>query len=84
MAGLRQSQPDVLAPLVRRAFRAAFADQDAADQVIEASDLDRTILRATRLTPPHLSTWARTALMSATSSTSPADHLPFSFGGTHD
>jgi putative NADH-flavin reductase len=49
--GMVATRPYVLAPLVRRAFRTAFADQDAADQVIEASDLDWTILRATRLTP---------------------------------
>ncbi len=49
--GMVATRPYVLAPLVRRAFRTAFADQDAADQVIQASDLDWTILRATRLTP---------------------------------
>ena len=49
--GMVATRPYVLAPLVRRAFRTAFADQDAADQVIKASDLDWTILRATRLTP---------------------------------
>jgi putative NADH-flavin reductase len=60
--GMIATRPYVLAPLVRRAFRAAFADQHAADQVIEASDLDWTILRATRLVPapagrpPRLST----------------------------
>jgi uncharacterized protein YbjT (DUF2867 family) len=60
--GMVATRPYVLASLVRRAFRAAFADQDAADQVIKASDLDWTILRATRLTPgpasrpPRLST----------------------------
>ena len=60
--GMVATRPYVLAPLVRRAFRAAFADQQAADQVIEASDLDWTILRATRLMsapagrPPRLST----------------------------
>ncbi|HEX4090564.1 MAG TPA: NAD(P)H-binding protein [Trebonia sp.] len=59
--GMIATRPYVLAPLVRRAFRSVFADQAAADRVIEASELDWTILRATRLTskpagrPPRLS-----------------------------
>lgn len=57
--GIVATRPYVLAPLVRRVFRAAFADQHAADQVIEASDLDWTILRATRLTPGPASRPAR-------------------------
>ena len=100
--GIVATRPYVLASVVRRVFRTAFADQHAANQVIEASDLDWTILRATRLTPrpaavrpgwapscspqaptawpapptpPRSSTWPRTALMSARSSTSPADHV---------
>jgi putative NADH-flavin reductase len=59
--GMVATRPYVLAVVVRRAFRSVFADQAAADQVIEASALDWTILRATRLTgqpasrPPRLS-----------------------------
>jgi putative NADH-flavin reductase len=49
--GMVATRPYVLASVVRRVFRTAFADQHAADRVIEASDLDWTILRATRLTP---------------------------------
>jgi uncharacterized protein YbjT (DUF2867 family) len=48
--GMVATRPYVLAAVVRRAFRSVFADQAAADQVIEASALDWTILRATRLT----------------------------------
>ena len=48
--GIVASRPYVVAPLVRRIFGKAFADQLAADQIIEASDLDWTIARATRLT----------------------------------
>ena len=48
--GMVASRPWVVAPLVRRVFGKAFADQLAADQIIEASDLDWTIARATRLT----------------------------------
>jgi len=48
--GMVATRPYVLAPLVRRVFGKAFTDQDAADQVIQASGLDWTILRATRLT----------------------------------
>jgi putative NADH-flavin reductase len=48
--GLVAKRPYVLASLVRRIFRTTFADQLAADHHIEASDLDWTILRATRLT----------------------------------
>lgn len=60
--GMVAKRPYILAPLVRRILRATFADQLAADHIIEASDLDWTILRATRLTngagrrPPRLST----------------------------
>jgi putative NADH-flavin reductase len=59
--GMVATRPYVLAAVVRRAFRSVFADQAAADQVIEASALDWTLLRATRLTgkpasrPPRLS-----------------------------
>ena len=48
--GMVATRPYVLAAVVRRAFRSVFADQADADQVIEASGLDWTILRATRLT----------------------------------
>jgi putative NADH-flavin reductase len=48
--GMVATRPYVLAAVVRRAFHSVFADQAAADQVIEASALDWTILRATRLT----------------------------------
>lgn len=48
--GLVATRPRVLAPLVRRVFGKTFADQLAADQIVEASDLDWTIARATRLT----------------------------------
>jgi uncharacterized protein YbjT (DUF2867 family) len=48
--GMVATRPYVLAPLVRRIFGKAFTDQKAADQVIQASDLVWTILRATRLT----------------------------------
>ena len=48
--GMVAKRPYVLASLVRRIFRTTFADQLAADRVIEGSGLDWTILRATRLT----------------------------------
>ena len=48
--GMVATRPYVLAAVVRRAFHSVFADQADADQVIEASGLDWTILRATRLT----------------------------------
>jgi uncharacterized protein YbjT (DUF2867 family) len=48
--GMVAARPYVLAPLVRRIFSKAFADQKAADEIIMASGLDWTILRATRLT----------------------------------
>ena len=48
--GMVATRPYVLAAVVRRAFRSVFADQAAADQVVEASGADWTILRATRLT----------------------------------
>lgn len=35
---------------MRRVFGKTFADRLAADQIVEASDLDWTIVRATRLT----------------------------------
>jgi putative NADH-flavin reductase len=57
--GMVADRPHVLAPLVRRLFRTAFADQTDADQVIESSRLDWTILRATRLTPGPASRPAR-------------------------
>jgi uncharacterized protein YbjT (DUF2867 family) len=59
--GMVATRPYVLAAVVRMAFRRVFADQAAADQVIEDSGLDWTILRATRLTtgrvgrPPRVS-----------------------------
>lgn len=48
--GLVATRPYVLASLVRRVFRTTFADQLNADNVIEASDLNWTVVRATRLT----------------------------------
>jgi putative NADH-flavin reductase len=48
--GLVATRPYVLASLVRRVFRTVFADQLNADKVIQATALDWTILRATRLT----------------------------------
>jgi putative NADH-flavin reductase len=57
--GMVAVRPYLLAPLVRRVFRTAFADQTDADQVIESSRLDWTILRATRLTPGPASRPAR-------------------------
>lgn len=57
--GMVADRPHVLAPLVRRVFRTAFADQTDADQIIESSRLDWTILRATRLTPGPASRPAR-------------------------
>ena len=61
--GMVATRPYVMAPLVRLLFGKAFADQRAADEVIAASGLDWTIVRATRLvasaapdTSPRLST----------------------------
>lgn len=56
------TRPYVLAPLVRKIFGKALVDQRSADEVISASGLDWTILRASRLTaapatrPPRVST----------------------------
>src|SRR5215471_1803092 len=47
--GLVATRPFVLASIVRRVFARTYAEQLAADQVIQASELDWTILRATRL-----------------------------------
>lgn len=47
--GMIATRPYVMAPLVRLLFGKAFADQLAADEVIAASRLDWTIVRATRL-----------------------------------
>jgi len=47
--GMVATKPYLLAGLVRRIFAKAFADQSAADEVIEASEVDWTIARATRL-----------------------------------
>ncbi len=47
--GMIATRPYVMAPLVRLLFGKAFADQRAADEVIAASGLDWTIVRATRL-----------------------------------
>jgi hypothetical protein len=62
-AGMVATRPYVMASLVRLLFGKAFADQRAADEVITASGLDWTIVRATRLvasaapdTSPRLST----------------------------
>lgn len=60
--GMVAPRPYLVAPLVRRVFARAFADQLAADQIVQASELDWTIARATRLTgrpagrPPRHST----------------------------
>ena len=48
--GIVATKPYVAAPLIRRIFRAVFAEQAAADEIVAASDLDWTIARATRLT----------------------------------
>ncbi|MGI8750947.1 MAG: NAD(P)-dependent oxidoreductase [Acidimicrobiales bacterium] len=48
--GMVATRPYVAAALVRRIFAKAFADQLAADNIIHASALDWTLLRATRLT----------------------------------
>jgi putative NADH-flavin reductase len=56
------TRPYVLAPLVRKIFGKALIDQRSADEVIRATGLDWTILRASRLTaapatrPPRVST----------------------------
>jgi hypothetical protein len=56
------TRPYVLAPLVRKVFGKALADQRSADEVISDAGLDWTILRASRLTaapatkPPRVST----------------------------
>src|SRR5215469_1884543 len=47
--GLVATRPFVLASIVRQVFARTYAEQLAADAVIQASDLDWTILRATRL-----------------------------------
>ncbi len=47
--GMVATKPYVLASLVRRIFAKSFADQRAADEVIQASEVDWTIARATRL-----------------------------------
>jgi putative NADH-flavin reductase len=47
--GMVATRPYVMAPLVRRLFGKAFSDQQAADEVIAASGLEWTIVRATRL-----------------------------------
>jgi putative NADH-flavin reductase len=47
--GMVAKKPYILASIVRRIFRTTFEDQQAADRIIEASPLDWTILRATRL-----------------------------------
>ncbi|HKD32442.1 MAG TPA: NAD(P)H-binding protein [Gaiellaceae bacterium] len=47
--GMVAKRPYVLASIVRRIFRATFADQHIADHLIESSNLDWTIVRATRL-----------------------------------
>jgi putative NADH-flavin reductase len=64
--GMVATRPYVAASLVRRLFAKAFADQLAADQIIQHSELEWTIARATRLTakparhPPRHSTAAIT------------------------
>ena len=64
--GMAATRPYLVAPAIRRVFAGAFADQLAADQIIQDSELDWTIARATRLTarpahhPPRHSTAAFT------------------------
>jgi putative NADH-flavin reductase len=47
--GIVATKPYLVAGLVRRIFAATFADQAAADEVVQATDLRWTIARATRL-----------------------------------
>jgi putative NADH-flavin reductase len=47
--GMVAKRPRIVASVVRRVFADQFADQIAADRVIEASALEWTILRASRL-----------------------------------
>jgi uncharacterized protein YbjT (DUF2867 family) len=47
--GIVATKPYLVAGLVRRIFAATFADQAAGDEVVQATDLDWTIARATRL-----------------------------------
>jgi putative NADH-flavin reductase len=51
--GLVATRPLVAAGLVRRIFAKPFADQLAADEIVQTSDLDWTIARATRLKGGH-------------------------------
>jgi uncharacterized protein YbjT (DUF2867 family) len=53
--GMIATRPYIVAGVVRRVLAKAFADQAAADEIIQASELDWTILRGTRLTsrPAH-------------------------------
>lgn len=59
--GIVATSPKLAAPIVRRIMRTHFTDQLAADELIAATSLDWTILRATRLSntrprrPPRLS-----------------------------
>lgn len=48
--GMVATHPYVLASIVRRVFAKEYVEQLAADRVIQTSDLEWTILRATRLT----------------------------------
>ncbi|HEY3923723.1 MAG TPA: NAD(P)H-binding protein [Acidothermaceae bacterium] len=47
--GIVATKPYVMAGLVRRMFAATFADQAAADELVQATELQWTIARATRL-----------------------------------
>jgi uncharacterized protein YbjT (DUF2867 family) len=47
--GLVAKKPYVVASIVRRVFASEFADQQAADEIVEACGADWVILRATRL-----------------------------------
>jgi putative NADH-flavin reductase len=69
--GIVAQKPRVAAPLVRFLLRRMFADQRAADGLIVASELDWTILRATRLT-------GRPAPGAARVQTAPLEHGPWS------
>jgi putative NADH-flavin reductase len=47
--GIVATRPYVVASLVRRAFATSFADQAEADEIVQGTDLEWTIARASRL-----------------------------------
>lgn len=71
--GMVADRPRIAAPLVRRFLRSTFADQRAADELLQASGLDWTIVRATRLTGSGSAEPARRA-------TEPLQRGPWSIG----